>query len=190
MAKVITVDITNEKSVLVAIKAIQRLQKDIKKAKVLFLRNSAQAIIDSANMYLMIGKYSFDEYFINQIQSQWVIGDVVIRGNNLSITVENTADKAVWFEFGTGFEGANSPYPNDNEPDNYEYDVNAHGAKGWYFKQTGAIDIPNGKYTVKKSWVHTKGYSGELYLYNALSDFMANKEYESVWQSTLKELGY
>lgn len=40
------------------------------------------------------------------------------------------SDYAVYVEFGTGIVGANSPHPN---AENWKYDVNSHGEKGWWY---------------------------------------------------------
>lgn len=54
-------------------------------------------------------------------------------------------------EYGTGYIGATTP--NQEEVENWEYDVNGHGVRGWFYK--GA----NGKA------VWTSGYEGKMIFY-------------------------
>jgi hypothetical protein len=40
------------------------------------------------------------------------------------------SDYGIFVEFGTGIVGADSPHPN---AENWRYDVNSHGEKGWFY---------------------------------------------------------
>ena len=74
-----------------------------------------------------------------------------IDGNRVgSASIEKYADgyrvvysgeDVAYIEFGTGYKGANDKYPNPTVLTFWQYDINGHGAKGWYYKskQDGSI---------------------------------------------------
>lgn len=45
-------------------------------------------------------------------------------------TIRVGASYALFVEYGTGIVGAQNPHP---EPDGWQYDVNGHGTKGWWY---------------------------------------------------------
>lgn len=65
----------------------------------------------------------------------------------LSITSNDPRDTIAWFEYGTGIKGARTADPRASG-DNYHYDVNAHGGKGWFYTGAGGTKV------------HTRGISG------------------------------
>ena len=59
---------------------------------------------------------------------------------------------AAYVEFGTGVVGSRAPHP---DPQNWQYDVNQHGDKGWVY-----YDDENGQFR----W--TKGFKSRPFMYN------------------------
>lgn len=68
-------------------------------------------------------------------------------------SLEINGDNVDWFEYGTGIVGQRNPHP-EASMNNYEYDVNNHGSKGWWYKNAG-------------SRVHTWGIQGAYGIYKA-----------------------
>lgn len=63
---------------------------------------------------------------------------------------------AMFVEFGTGVVGERSPHP---EPNDWEYDINRHGDKGWvYFDD------------YDKSWKRTAGFKSRPFMYNTAKE--------------------
>lgn len=58
---------------------------------------------------------------------------------------------AAFVEFGVGMIGANNPHP-DTKLTNWKYDVNGHGADGWYYQKDG-------------EWYWTKGFESSPFMY-------------------------
>lgn len=75
---------------------------------------------------------------------------------------------AVYVEFGTGIVGARSPHP---DPQEWQYDVNAHGESGWWYYNSN---------DGKTHW--TKGMQSRPFMYNTA------KELESQCEKIVKEL--
>lgn len=66
----------------------------------------------------------------------------------------------LYVEYGTGVVGAGSPHPLAAE-DNYGYDVNGHGEKGWNFY---ARSLTGAGY----QYYHTKGQPPAMYIYGTM----------------------
>ena len=67
---------------------------------------------------------------------------------------------AVFVEYGTGVVGASNPHP---APDNWRYDVNSHGEKGWVYKSER-----DGKF----HW--TKGMPSRPFMYDTIRELERN----------------
>nr|DAM77426.1 MAG TPA: putative tail-component [Caudoviricetes sp.] len=75
------------------------------------------------------------------------------------------ADYALFVEFGTGIVGARSPHP---EPENWQYDINSHGEKGWWY-----FDEKQNRYR----W--TKGQEASAFVYRTY-EFMKKEAINEV----------
>src|SRR5690554_4333025 len=63
---------------------------------------------------------------------------------------------ATYVEFGTGIVGKQSPHP---DPQGWQYDVNSHGEKGWwYFNDRD------------QKWHWTKGFQSRPFMYNTVKE--------------------
>lgn len=71
--------------------------------------------------------------------------------NNVGI-IKAGALYAAYVEFGTGVVGSRSPHP---DPQNWQYDINAHGDEGWVY-----YDEDSGGYR----W--TRGFKSRPFMYN------------------------
>lgn len=108
------------------------------------------------------------------------LGDMGLAGSSIaaSIVIDRLpdgmvitigAEHAMYVEFGTGIKGENSPHPNPSfNGQDWEYDMNGHGEKGWYYPTTA--DDPNPtKYYSKSSdqwWAWTSGQEARPFMYN------------------------
>lgn len=195
----ISINVLNKSSIEEAIKQVEIVEMNAVSIISRFLEESAKTIVEQANRYLDLAEFNTPT-FVDAIKAQWVISPVKIDSDKVSISVENTADHAVWFEFGIGELGGRNPYPNDFNPDAYQYDINGHGIAGWRFLQKEQIDIPVKSYTIQQTYyrnfkeyprkrpiVWTIGYEGINYAYKALRDFVINDGYKSVMQKVMKE---
>ena len=75
----------------------------------------------------------------------------------------NTTEEATYAEFGTGMIGSSTPHPNNSM--GWEYDLNAHGSKGWRFIGIGG------------RLVHTKGYPAFATYHNSFEDTKQDLEF-------------
>jgi len=70
-------------------------------------------------------------------------GDIEFVAIPNGYAVTYNGEQVAYIEFGTGIEGESSPYPDSDilSKANWEYDVNNHGTKGWYYKdhRTGEV---------------------------------------------------
>ena len=70
---------------------------------------------------------------------------------------------AMFVEYGTGIVGASAPHP---EANGYDYDVNSHGAHGWYYPAPwGWVEAEDG---TKLAW--TQGMPSRPFMYNTMRD--------------------
>lgn len=181
----INVDL-NSNSIQNAINALRTAQKQLDREMPNdFLKTACEWIRERANANLESS--TIGSGVKADIQSSWVIG----APSNGTITMTNTADKAVYVEFGVGVVGAQNKHDNADET-GYEYNVpsESKSANGrWVFasEDKTLIDLPIDSYKTKESkdkdfaWIITKGTKGAMYAYNAIVDF---RDYgaKEVWQ--------
>lgn len=181
----INVDL-NAKSIQNAINALKTAERQLNEQMLNdFLIGACEWIRERANGYLALS--TVGSGVIAEIQSGWVIG--VPTGGK--IIMENTADKAVYVEFGVGVIGEQNKHDNADET-GYEYNVpsESKSASGrWVFglEDETSLDLPDDSYKQKQAkgkdlvWIITKGAKGTMYAYNAIVDFR-DKGAKEVWQ--------
>lgn len=154
-----------KKQLLYVKKILPRMQKD-------FLEDVAMWLIKRANFHL--NNSDIGENVKIDIRNSW---DYQLIGNGVKII--NTAQKAVFVEFGVGIVGQGNVHPNASV-EGYEYNKpspykDKKGSGTWVFKsQFENLDIPQdqaefiadaGDYVVI-----TRGTKGVWYAYNAIVD--------------------
>lgn len=127
--KVISMNLSR-KSISSAIRQLERYVAQLNESTQLLTYNLTEqgvALAQQNASYMDI--YDSGE-LVNGIESRYV------GGFNVGIAkgyVESTATHSIFCEFGTGTVGAGSPHPNTNIVPGWQYDVNQHGEKGWYY---------------------------------------------------------
>lgn len=188
------------KSIKNAIKEIKEVQKTMQKeVPQLFLKKCARWIINQAQANLEVSGLGAN--IIAEINNGWDKNPQPI-GN--TIIVKNDTMRSVWVEFGIGRVGAENPYDTTKfnaDMKDYTYDYESgfkhsdeKGDRWWVFRVDNDADIDvKAEYILSSRTEHphsvrTEGQPAQLYLYNALMDFVSNKRYKTLWQETLAEL--
>lgn len=189
----------DKKSIQNAIKQVKEVQKKLSSEVTdLFLIKSANWIINQAKMNLEIS--GLGQNIIAEINNGWDTNPKPV-GN--TIVVKNNTMRSVWVEFGIGRVGAENPYNiatfNANMKD-YEYNYNSgykhtdeNGNQYWIFMVDNESDIDiMAEYILSSREEHphsvrTEGQPAQLYLYNALMDFISKGIYKTLWQESLKQ---
>lgn len=187
--KKIKINMTSKKSVDKAIKMLRQQQKDIEdKIVPEILKESAIWIIDKANEYIDKTLIGIDVKA--DIRNSWQY-----TVDKTSVIVRNTAEKAVYVEFGTGIVGKNSPHELARE-NNYHYDTDTlfkDDTRAWeFYKPKDELDIPMSAVISSIEaggsgmWFRTRGAKNVSYAFNALMDF---KDYglRDVWEKIRKK---
>lgn len=103
------------------------------------------------------------------------VGENAVRvtiGDNLGVigmSDGNLVNPLYFIEFGFGIVGKNNPMQG-NEENDWEYDINGHGEKGWFF------------YDNYGQLVHTQGREGINFMYNTI------QKYRTAWKDYLIQL--
>ena len=92
--------------------------------------------------------------------------DYAINGTNGEVNgnegrVYNDEEKATYAEFGVGIVGSQNPHPTMQD---WIYDVNEHGDKGWWFPTTDARYIRK-KDKSGQTWGWTKGNASQPFMW-------------------------
>ena len=80
---------------------------------------------------------------------------------------------AVYVEYGTGIIGKHNPHP---EANGYQYDVNKHGMKGWYYPSERGSYKPQDGNGIRLAW--TRGMAARPFMYNTMLELQAEVERE------------
>lgn len=95
----------------------------------------------------------------------------VMKSDN-SCLIVNDSNVAAYIEFGIGIKGAMNPHPLAESKENqYKYDVNNHGEKGWNFM------------TIDGFIIHTQGYGTKSFIYRSLISYIES----GAWLDIYKE---
>jgi hypothetical protein len=144
-----------------AIREIQRYKADLN-AKVNTL---IEALTEYGVKIAKVQVHQLDAWFTGELESS--IEGYFNPSTGVGI-IKAGSPYAVYVEFGTGIVGARSPHP---DPQEWQYDVNAHGESGWWYYNNN---------DGKTHW--TKGMQGRPFMYNTA------KELESQCEKIVKEL--
>lgn len=160
----IRVNINDNKSLKNAVKEIKRYQRELKSKTKEFVERVGELGIEIANTH--IGIYNIPSEIKNSITL--VRGDTVVSGSSIKIVVND--ETAMYWEFGTGMMGENSPHP---ESDTWVYDVNNHGLKGWYYsKSQGKLT----QWSVERGNAYkTYGMKAQPFMFNTIRDLTYDK---------------
>lgn len=185
----------NKQSVKNAINALKTAKKQLQ-GEMLdeFYKECYNYFVSRANYYLLSS--GIGDLVIAEIQSSWQYVPTMnldIIGNNRSVykTVRfvNTAEKAVYVEFGVGIVGGENEHPNADNT-GYQYNVpsqNKLADGSWVFKSyEDELDIPQKAIRSRdftadgKLRILTSGTKGCFYAFNALEDLRI--EYPKIWE--------
>ena len=163
----------SKKSVNSAIKRLRQLEKNYPSIKKLFIRRSLEYIQERAK--INIQSYEAETQAsgrktwytpTGELMNSWVIDETIGL-------LSNVCDHAAWYEYGTGSVGASNPHPKKRE--GYEYDVNNHGADGWWFK-------------FEDEWRWIRGMKAHPYLHNAVKDYIHTNKYKEIFRNAVSEI--
>lgn len=122
-------------------------------------------------------KHQMEVHLLESVNSETSTGELI---SSLSIEygehfarVFTENEYAKYVEFGTGIVGSNNPHP--QLPNNWKYDVNSHGEKGWVYTAKDG----------KQYW--TKGEIAHQFAYRTYLDLKQN--YITLAKNVLKENG-
>lgn len=152
-----------------------------------FLKRCCEQIIDLANQKLALA--DIGEKVKADISYSW---EYEIDGNKAKII--NTADKAVYVEFGVGATGGERPHPNAAES-GYEYNIQTPHKDiddTWLFYSDSdeTLDISHiNIYAKNEHWIITRGQKGYMYLFNAVEDFKLYGYANEIWNKLKMEYG-
>lgn len=170
------------KSMTQAAKEIEKLKSAVEKARIDFIKLSVEWLLKRASGNIAINYPDF-------------AGDFrTVVANNLGI-VETAEEQMTYIEFGTGIVGKSNPHELADE-NGYEYDVNAHGEKGWTFtyyadnkldvKDSNIISRSKGNHAGMWEKIHTKGVEAERFMFNAFSDYYNGGVYRQIYKTALE----
>ena len=165
-----------------AVKEIEKLKGAIERARIDFIKLSVDWLLKRASDNIAVNYPDF----VNDFRT-------AITGN-LGI-LETTEEQMTYIEFGTGIVGKSSPHELADEND-YQYDVNAHGEKGWTFthyadnkldvKESNIISRSKGNHSGLWKKIRTRGAEAERFMFNALSDFYNGGVYGQIYKQALE----
>lgn len=173
----------NKKSIAEARKKLLELKKKLQKGEIIkdLLNECANFILKQTEFYL--DNSGIGSNVISEIKSSWNVD----RTDN-KIVLTNTAEKAVYVEFGVGIVGQVDEHPNAVTA-NYEYNVDSpHKLEGdqWMFAKQNLedLDLPQDKAEILQDndqyVIITQGTKGVWYAYNAIVDLKA--ELPNIWK--------
>lgn len=176
----------NQKSINDAIKQLEKAKKQFSGVMLdEFYKECYKFFVEMANFYL-VGS-GIGDLVIAEIQSSW--NYVPITTPYKGVRFVNTADKAVFVEFGVGVVGESNKHPNAVATA-YEYNKPSNKKiidGSWVFKSyEEELDIPkeaiiSHNYDVEgKMRILTRGTKGCFYAFNALEDL--RREIPSIWK--------
>lgn len=185
------------KSIDKALKQIEEYQKKVQGLIPTFLQRCAERIIKRANERLVDegNALGLSSVLIREIQNGWQPPTITQTATSATALLENTADKAVYIEFGVGQLGAFDSHAEAIDA-GYSYDINGHGQNGWKFWVRGNKEIDIGEAFRDKEIRHrdnaieiyTRGQPATMFAFQALMDFRDNKEFVPIMENLLKGL--
>lgn len=147
-----------------------------------FYKECFNYFVSRANSYLELS--NIGENVKNQIKSAWVYERTLT-----SAKFTNSAEKAVYVEFGVGLGGQTSPHYNALEA-GYEYNVDSYSKNPdgtWFFRSSlSELDIPLENVeqlagNENQMIFQTQGTPATMYAFNALEDLKF--QMPKIWQN-------
>ena len=185
----------NQKSIKDAIKQLKNAKKQLQGEMLNeFYKKCYDYFVSQANFYLISS--GLGDLVIAEIQSSWEyikLGNLLIEGQPKfynGIQIRNTAEKAVYVEFGVGVVGEGNKHPNAEQTD-YQYNVPSDSKfpidDAWRFKAyEDELDIPQ-KAIISHDYtsdgrmrILTRGTEGVWYAHKALMDLRT--QYRRFWE--------
>lgn len=180
----IRVDLTRPQSLQNAIKRIRDLKSRFKNMMSAFLEDVANEVIKIANNKVM-------DLDIGDEVKRDIMGGWYIDKSENGLRVYNTVDKAVYVEFGVGYEGGIKEHPQASI-EGYRYGIGEKinpNTNIWIFnvESDDEIDITN-DYIIRrgKTSVSTRGQPASLFVYNALLDIKTSGKIDELWIKNCK----
>ena len=183
----------NKKNIDEALKKVKKLENQINVMVAEFYKACYNYFVNKANYYLSIA--DIGQVTKGEIQNSWHFVKTTSGAKFI-----NTAQRAVFVEFGVGIVGERNKHPN---ADNTFYLYNVESASKQAYDYTGAwsfetskdeLDIPTNAidYSLPTDdggiWVRTYGTNGVWYAFKALEDLKL--AYKELWkQIKIKYLG-
>ena len=157
-SKRIKVNLADSKSFKFAEQYLYQMETETKKA----VQDSLHEIGERVKNHLIEELCEMglcDSSFINQI---------VVKQYGKGLSVYVTSQHMMYVEFGTGIVGSNDPHPNTSFMDeSWEYDINHHGEKGWWYPTTSRDKNKNKKVGANgQLYAFTKGQRSRPFMYN------------------------
>ncbi len=177
-------------SVNKAIYELEKIKNDTLKTMIIeFLKRTCEWIINRANSNVENSGRGSD--VIEDIKSSWHYS-INERGK---AEIINSAEKAVYVEFGVGVVGQRTPHPNADEA-GYDYNRDSnykdYGGSWHFFSNESELDIPLssiewGLYPSagdarQRLSVYTSGAKGDMFLYNAMMDYVSSGTVYTIWK--------
>lgn len=165
----------DSKSIQAAIEVLRKRRTMVRRATNWFLERSLAIIRSKAITNL---KFLFPETEETELKAKLTNPEsyVITKVSDTEYKMICTVEEGTYVEFGIGLIGQEQPHPKASE-ENYRYNLpsNAKSEKmglpdAWYFK--GKI---------------MQGYSGTLFLYNAMMEYVNSGIYKSVWNTAIEK---
>lgn len=174
-------------SIRSAINQLQTVKQSIMPRMIrTFLIRSCEKVKELANK--RVAYADIGENVKKEIQTGWE--EIEVLGN--SAILRNTAEKAVYVEFGVGTKAKENPHPNQSVA-SYQYDVDSKyklNDRSWIFKidDESNLDISlNNVLSRRENTIRTQGQVGYMFLFNAIEDFRTNNFAKQIWDNVKKE---
>ena len=181
----------NTSSISKAIAKLETIKKNTLKTMTKdLLRECCEWIIKEANSQLDTSERG--EQVIDDIKSSW---HYVVQENGKAQII-NSAEKAVYVEFGVGVVGESNPHPSaDTAGYDYNRDSPAkdYGGSWHFFSNEAELDIPldNVEWGVnptsgdprRRLSVFTSGAEGDMFLYNAMMNLISSGQVHKIWNN-------
>lgn len=148
LVRKITINL-NTRDINRAIREVEKYKKELKQKTLALIK----ALTDRGEEIAKAQVRQLDAFYTGELEASiegyfspsWEVG--IIKAG---------AWYAAYVEFGTGIVGEQSPHP---DPQGWQYDVNSHGEKGWwYFNDRD------------QKWHWTKGFQSRPFMYNTVKE--------------------
>ena len=180
----------NKKSIDNAIQTIENAKKQLYGVMI------NELLVECCNEIIRLANEKLDLTDIGSnvktdIQSSWTFEPPIDK----KIRLVNTAEKAVYVEFGVGIVGQQDPHPNAAQ-EGYEYNVPSPSKRAdnsWKFAtQVENLDLPNKdvrKYETEDNniVVFTKGTAATMFVYQSIMDFKDFGLAKKIWKNIKKK---